>query len=41
MENFDLDIALQDAEADYNAAEAQAIFLVVKLSILPPIKSPG
>ena len=25
MENFDLDIALQDAEADYNAAEAQAI----------------
>jgi yecA family protein len=25
MENFDLDISLQDAEADYNAAEAQAI----------------
>ncbi len=25
MENFDLDIALQEAEADYNAAEAQAI----------------
>jgi len=25
MENFNLDIALQEAEADYNAAEAQAI----------------
>lgn len=25
MENFELDIALQEAEADYNAAEAQAI----------------
>jgi len=25
MENFDLDMALQDAEADYNAAEVQAV----------------
>lgn len=25
MENFDLDIALQEADAEYNAAEAQAI----------------
>ncbi len=35
MENFDLDIALQDAEADYNAAEAQAIacgLLVVNIA---------
>ena len=35
MENFDLDIALQAAEADYNAAEAQAIacgMLVVNTS---------
>ncbi len=35
MENFDLDIALQEAEADYNAAEAQAIacgMLVVNIS---------
>ncbi|MCF6189131.1 MAG: YecA family protein [Cocleimonas sp.] len=35
MENFDLDIALQEAEADYNAAEAQAIacgMLVVNTS---------
>ncbi len=35
MENFDLDIALQDAEADYNAAEAQAIacgLLVVNIT---------
>ncbi len=36
MENFDLDIALQDAEADYNAAEAQAIacgLLVVDITV--------
>ena len=35
MENFDLDIALQDADADYNAAEAQAIacgLLVVNIA---------
>lgn len=35
MENFDLDLALQDAEADYNAAEAQAIacgLLVVNIA---------
>lgn len=35
MENFDLDMALQAAEADYNAAEAQAIacgLLVVNIS---------
>ena len=35
MENFDLDIALHDAEADYNAAEAQAIacgLLVVNIA---------
>jgi uncharacterized protein YgfB (UPF0149 family) len=35
MENFDLDIALQEAEADYNSAEAQAIacgMLVVNIS---------
>lgn len=35
MENFDLDMALQDADADYNAAEAQAIacgLLVVNIA---------
>jgi len=35
MENFDLDIALQNADADYNAAEAQAIacgLLVVNIA---------
>ena len=35
MENFDLDIALQDADADYNVAEAQAIacgLLVVNIA---------
>ena len=35
MENFDLDLALQDADADYNAAEAQAIacgLLVVNIT---------
>ncbi len=35
MENFDLDLALQDAEADYNAAESQAIaagLLVVNIT---------
>jgi uncharacterized protein YgfB (UPF0149 family) len=35
MENFDLDIALQEVDAEYNAAEAQAIacgLLVVNIS---------
>jgi len=35
MENFDLDIALQNADADYNGAEAQAIacgLLVVNIA---------